>query len=132
MKTQLLCTFTTKRKVATTILQIKDRHEILYDKIYILTTNNKDNPSELICSYNIVPDPKVKFLSKTISVHRKTETNTLYTINALNQLIKDINNGILDTSYQVKWENYRNCLLITDHLGLKKVLTRVYDIVNLK
>jgi len=40
-------------------------------------------------------------VKNTISLHRKKITNTLYTINALNELIKTINNGVLDTKYQV-------------------------------
>ena len=64
--------------------------------------------------------------------HRKKETNTLYTINALNRLIESVNNGVLDTSYQVDWENYRNCMLLTGEDGLKRIDTEVSEIIHIK
>jgi hypothetical protein len=36
----------------------------------------------------------------------------LYTINALNSLIKSINNGVLDKNLQIDWDNYKDKLLI--------------------
>ena len=130
MKTQLLCTFTTKRKIASTVSLIQKHHTIVYDKIFVLSTDNRQNPDELICSYNIVVDPNVQFLPGTILVHRKKESNTLYTINALNQLIMTINNGVLDTSYQVDWQNYRNSILLVGTINVKRVNTKIYDIIN--
>lgn len=130
MKTQLLCTFTTKRKIASTVSMIQKHHTIVYDKIFVLSTDNRQNPEELICSYNVVVDPNVQFLPGTILVHRKKESNTLYTINALNQLIMTINNGVLDTSYQVDWQNYRNSILLVGTINVKRVNTKIYDIIN--
>ena len=130
MKTQLLCTFTTKRKIASTVSLIQKHHTIVYDKIFVLSTDNRQNPDELICSYNIVVDPNVQFLPGTILVHRKKESNTLYTINALNQLIMTINNGVLDTGYQVNWQNYRNSILLVGAINVKRVNTKIYDIIN--
>jgi len=130
MKTQLLCTFTTKRKAAATVMQIQKQHNIVYDKIFILTTDNRQSPGEVVCSYNIVPDPNVQFLPGTILVHRKKDSNTLYTINALNQLIMTINNGILDTSYQIDWQNYKNSILLVGTINVKKINTKIYDIIN--
>jgi hypothetical protein len=43
---------------------------------------------EYVCTYN-VDQPNINNIPEnTILVHRKKETNTLYTINALNELIK--------------------------------------------
>ena len=60
-------------------------------------------------------------------IHRKKETNTLYTVNALNAIIRKVNNGILDKKFIIEWENYSNSLLLTDgdearhiHLDLHK------------
>ena len=62
---------------------------------------------------------------------RKKNTNTLYTINALNNLIRLLNNGVLDTSYQVDWENYRNTMLLTNDEGLRKIKTEIEEVVYL-
>ena len=69
--------------------------------------------------------------NSTISIHRKKHTNTLYTINAINELIKSANNGILDKSFKINWENYRNQLLIGSLNGLKVVNTKLFKIINL-
>ena len=55
-------------------------------------------------TYNVVKSEVTGFLPNTILLHRKKETNTLYTINAVNHIIKDANNGILDKSYRLQWE----------------------------
>ena len=62
---------------------------------------------------------------------RKKETNTLYTINALNELIKKLNGGIVDTSYRVEWPHYRNSILLTQHNELKQLKTKIFKILDI-
>ena len=130
MKTQLLCTFTKSRVLSKTVDKIIDTYDILYNKLFVL--NNNDNKSELMCTYNIDSSRDVKIISDTISLHRKKQTNTLYTINALNECIKIVNNGVLDTSYQLEWENYRNCILVTNDDGLRRIDTSVKEVIHIK
>ena len=131
MKTQLLCTFTTQYNLEQTIRDITKNFKIIFEKIYVL--QNEDKPKELICTYNIDKNDDVDFnkVKNTISLHRKKITNTLYTINALNELIMDINNGILDTSYQIPWDIYKNMILISNKEGLSKIPTRILKIINI-
>ena len=131
MKTQLLCTFTTQYKLEQTISDIAKNFKIVFDKIYVL--QNEDKPKELICTYNVDQDDDIDFnlVKNTISLHRKKFTNTLYTINALNELIKIINNGVLDTSYQVPWDLYKNMILISNKDGLSRIPTRILKIIDL-
>jgi hypothetical protein len=70
-------------------------------------------------------------LGNTILLHRKKESNTLYTINALNDLIKSLNDGVLDTSYTINWTDYRNCILLTHAGDLKRLDTKIYKIITL-
>jgi len=85
-----------------------------------------------LCTYNIeVQSTSTKVLPNTILLHRKKETNTLYTINSLNLLIKSLNEGILDTSFRVEWQNYRNTVLLTQGDDLRKLSTKIHKIVNL-
>jgi hypothetical protein len=82
-------------------------------------------------SYNVLLDTRKDFLPGSIMVHRKKETNTIYTINALNELIMNLNNGVLDKQYPIEWENYRNTMLLKKPEGLKLLnveMVRVYDI----
>ena len=130
MRTNLLCIFTTPREKRKTLDLIIDKYDILYNKIFLL--KNVDNSNELMCTYNISVEENYTELENTILLHRKKQTNTLYTINALNALIQILNNGVLDTTYQLDWENYRNTMLLTNEEGLKRVQTEVEDIIYIK
>ena len=131
MRTQLLCTFTTQKNLEQTTHDISKNFNVIFEKIYVLQNENKTN--ELICTYNVDQDEEINYndVKNTISLHRKKITNTLYTINALNELIMEINNGILDTSYQVPWDVYKNTILITNKDGLSRIPTRILKIINL-
>ena len=85
-----------------------------------------------MCTYNIDANIDNKILQDTISLHRKKQTNTLYTINALNECIKIVNNGVLDTTYQLDWENYRDSILLTNDSGLRRIDTEVQEIIYIK
>ena len=130
MKTQLLCTFTKIKLLTKTVDIIVEAHDILYNKIFVL--NNEESKSELMCTYNIDTTARVEILPDTISLHRKKQTNTLYTINALNECIKLCNNGVLDNSFQLQWENYRNSILVTNEEGLRRINTSVKDVIHIK
>jgi len=128
MRTQLLCTFTTKDGLDDIIKSISDAYIIVFNKIYVL--QNEDNINELICTYNVDTTENVDYnkVIGTISLHRKKHSNTLYTINALNECIKNLNNGVLDQKFMIPWENFKNMLLITNSDGLNKINTRIYKI----
>jgi hypothetical protein len=70
-------------------------------------------------------------VDNTILVHRKKQTNTLYTINALNELIKSLNNGIIDKSFAVNWNDYRNCILLIQTEGFNRIDTKIKEIINI-
>ena len=130
MKTQLLCTFTNKKVLSKTVDKIIDAYDILYNKLFVL--RNESDTRELMCTYNIDSSGDVVILPDTISLHRKKQTNTLYTINALNECIKTCNNGVLDTSFQLEWENYRNSILLTSDSGLRRIDTSIHEVIYIK
>jgi len=126
---KLFCTFSSKDALDETLSSITGQYTILYKKIFVLSSPDSH---ELLCTYNIeVEGPTTKILPNTILLHRKKESNTLYTINALNTLIKQLNNGVLDTKFVINWQDYKNCVLLTQGDGLKKVNTAIHKIVNL-
>jgi len=128
--TQLLCTFTYQPKVDQTLSEIVETYEVSRDQIFVL--KNMREPEELFCTYNVDNENYNSYLDKTISIHRKKETNTLYTINALNQLILHLNDGVLDKSFPIPWEDYENSLLVTDSGDFSKIDTTLEDIVNIE
>ena len=82
-------------------------------------------------TYNVDQGNVSEIPTNTILVHRKKETNTLYTINALNELIKKLNGGVVDTKFPINWQHYRNCVLLTQHGDLKQLNTKIHDIIDL-
>ena len=131
MKTQLLATFTTQEHLDETVNNIKESYTIVFSKIYVL--QNEDNINELICTYNVDTKEPVDYnlVKGTISLHRKKHSNTLYTINALNEVVANLNNGIIDSKFLVPWENFKNTLLVTNQDGLNKISTRIYKIIKI-
>ena len=103
---------------------------------FIYIFQNEDDAGQLICTYNIemVEDyyDGDEAISGTISLHRKKQSNTLYTINALNETIRKLNNGVLDKSFPIPWENYQNNLLLTNESGLNIIPTKIFKIINVK
>ena len=130
MNTQLLCTFAVRKTLTKTVDTIIETYDVLYNKIFVL--KNANDNRELMCTYNIEKRPDTVILDNTISLHRKKLTNSPYTINALNELIRTVNNGVLDTTFQVEWDNYRNCILTTTEDGLKRIDTEVDEIIHIK
>ena len=129
MKTQLLCTFTNLEAYDNTLKTIMDAYEVIFSKIYVFS--NKDDENDIMCTYNVDPINLGNFISNTISLHRKKQTNTLYTINALNEVIKSLNNGVLDKSFQIPWEDFSNSLLVTNEKnGYTRVQTVLKEIVS--
>ncbi len=66
----------------------------------------------------------------TIQVHRKKMTNTLYTLNALNQaIIKE--NDRLDSNYKIDWNQYQNSLLLLRNGQLSVIPTKLKSVIDL-
>ena len=129
MTNKLFATFTPKDELDNIITSINRHYTILYSKIFVLESPESD---ELICTYNIdTNNTNGNIMSNTILVHRKKESNTLYSINALNMLIKQLNDGVLDTRFIINWDDFRSCILLTTGNELDRLNTMIYKIINL-
>jgi len=127
--TQLLCTFSIPIEYKLVLEQIKSFYKLSNNKIFIF--NNEKNNNELYLTYNIVyTESGLKKLPNTISIHRKKQTNTLYTLNAMNKLITEENNGVFDKSYQLNWEYYKNSLIITNEVSVKIISLKIFDVIS--
>jgi hypothetical protein len=124
---KLFCTFSPKESVEDTLRDINREYTILYKKIFVLASLDSE---EYMCTYNIeIEGGQTKILPNTILLHRKKESNTLYTINALNTLIKTLNNGVLDSTFPINWPDYKNSILLTQGDDLKRLNTTIHKIV---
>lgn len=129
--TQLLCTFCTADKLDDTLRKIVDTYTVAFDTIYVLENSEVENT--FCCTYNIDTSAPIKSTvpEATISLHRKKASNTLYTINALNLLISELNGGKMDKNFKINWEDYKNTILVTAYNKLKKINTKLNKIVKI-
>jgi hypothetical protein len=126
---KLFLTFTSPADLEETVMNINRRYSILFNKIFVLESPQSE---ELMCTYNIDSGNMTSSpMSNTILLHRKKESNTLYTINALNTLIKSLNNGILDKNFIVNWADYKNSILLTNGPDLRRLDTSIHRIIDL-
>ena len=125
---QLICLFTTEPELDHTSSMIAKTYEVVYRRIFVLSIEDSE---ELVCSFNVEKGNHKKQLPGAMLVHRKKETNTLYTINSLNALIRKENNGMADSKFPVDWTKYSNSLLVTSNNELKVLKTKVYQLINL-
>ena len=127
LNNKLFCTFTDLDGLDALIEDIQSKYTIIYNKMFVLEIVGKD---EYVVTYNVDQGNVQTIPENTILVHRKKESNTLYTINALNELIKKLNGGVVDTSYKVDWQHYRNCVLLTQHNDLNQLNTKIHKIIE--
>jgi hypothetical protein len=130
MNNRLYCTFTTPDSYEEIAEVIQTSYVILFNKLFVLESLDE---KKIMLTYNVdmVNSRVNSMIDSTILVHRKKQTNTLYTINALNELIKSINGGVLDKSFAVNWNDYRNCILLIQAEGFNRIDTKVKTIINL-
>jgi hypothetical protein len=128
MNNRLFCTFTSLDDLDILLSGLTKKYDILYNKMFVLHVKSNN---EYAVTYNVDQGNVNDIPENTILVHRKKETNSLYTINALNQLIKSLNGGVVDTKFTIDWQHYRNCILLTQHNELKQLNTRIFRIVEI-
>ena len=128
LNNKLFCTFTDLNGLDALLENIQSKYSIIYNKLFVLEIVGKN---EYVVTYNVEQANVDSIPENTILVHRKKESNTLYTINALNELIKKLNGGVVDTRYKVDWQHYRNCILLTQHNELNQLNTKIYKIIEL-
>lgn len=125
---KLFCTFVRRRELEETVERITTTYPILHNKIFVLSITDR---RDLAVTYTPDTTERLSISEDTILVHRKKHTNTLYTINAMNIIIKMNNNGVLDKTHQVDWELYKNSILLSNDDELNKLPTKVYKIISL-
>jgi len=125
---RLFATFTTLDQLDKLVESVQVNYTIQYNKIFALQIVDSE---EYVLTYNVDSGNVDSIPENTILLHRKKESNTLYTINALNELIKKLNGGVVDTSFKVDWNHYRNCILLTQHNSLKQLNTKIHKIIQL-
>jgi hypothetical protein len=114
---QLLCTFAKNHDYGDTVDNLLEYYNVVDSKVYVL--QNVELNNEIFLTFNA--ERKVgEFFPNTISVHRKKEYNIIYSINALNELVRQENDGVTSIHYQIQWYKYKNSF-ITARDGIVKI-----------
>ncbi len=123
---QLLCTFSNSVQYTDVLKEIPQQYKLIDNKIFIFA--NENNLRELYLTFNVEKNDRVNRYKGTISIHRKKQTNTLYTLNAMNKLITDENSGVFDKNFQLNWDLYKNSIILTNEIGVKIVPLKLFSI----
>ena len=128
-KRQLLCTFSTVLSFESTIEEIRKFYSVYNNRFFVFT--NVNVPKEVFITYNILNAGKEfpKF-PNTILIHRKKQYNILYSLNGMNKIIKDENNGVFDKKFSVNWNLYTNSLIITGTPSIRVIPITILKIIS--
>ena len=90
---------------------------------YIFVLKNKDEENKTLLTFNAEQDREAfkKMNYFTLRLHRKKQSNTLYTINGLNLAIAADNNGETGKHLKLDWEKYKNTILLSYNRELKTI-----------
>ena len=131
MNSCLLATFILRNDLLNTVSLIVEAYAVVGNRIFVL--KEKETEQNLILTYNIEINEKIIFdqiIVNTIRIHRKKDTNTLYSVNALNEIVKLQNNNKLDKNFIIDWNKYHNCILTIKKGLLKKINTKLERIIQ--
>ena len=128
MRTQLLCTFAHRKDLDLIVDYVKKSYTVSEKRMFVFSDAN--SRQDLYVTYNVKPDDYGK-TPNTIMIHRKKETNTLYTVNALNAIIKKANNGVLDKKFIINWPVYENSLMLNDGNDVRHIHLNLYKRIDL-
>lgn len=125
---QLLCTFSNAKDFLAVAEEVRKFYEVYSNRVFAFV--NAHNPKEIYLTYNVLNMRKdaPKF-PNTILIHRKKQTNTLYTLNAMNRLIEE-EHGCADKTYQVNWKLYENSLIITGDISIRIIPLKISSILD--
>ena len=125
---QLLCTFSTAKDFRASADEIRKFYEVYSNRVFAFV--NTQNPKEMYLTYNVLNMRKdaPKFLN-TILIHRKKQTNTLYTLNAMNRLIEE-ENGHADKTFIINWKLYENSLIITGDVSIRIIPLKITSVIE--
>lgn len=106
---KLCCTFLKKDEWEFGVSNLINKYPIDGRLMFVLDFESNE---EIIVTYSLDNNNLQNIPKQTILIHRNKSTNTLYTINSLNNLIKTLNNGEININYIVNWNDYLNSILL--------------------
>jgi ketopantoate reductase len=120
----LLMSFSSEDEYRT---QLQTIREIYRPDSNIFVIQNRYDDNEIFITFNTEYNFKTPGI---IKIHKKRETNTLFSVDAVNHLsIQE--NGKIDKEWSPNWEEFNNCLLLMRDGDLAVIPTKVREIIKL-
>ena len=119
---RLYCTFVKVDRLEETLKLLEGKTE---GKIFILDIGKE---REQVLTYNLLGKFPEELLETTVLCHRHRLTRTLYTINALNTIVRQ-EIGTKDKGYKVDWNRYKDSLLVVQDQELIQFKTKLINII---
>lgn len=120
----LLMSFSSEDEYRT---QLQSIREIYRPDSNIFVIQNRYDDNEIFITFNTEYNFKTPGI---IKIHKKRETSTLFSVDAINHLsMKE--NGVIDKEFVPDWESYRNSLLLMRDGDLAVIPTKVREIIRL-
>ena len=120
----LLLSFSTLEEYRTELQRIR---EVYRPEGNIFVLENTEEPNEVYVTFNTTYNFK---MSGIIKMNKNKDTNTLFTIDALNTLaVREI--GKVSRDFVPDWEAYRNSLLLIRDGELYIAKTKIKEIIKL-
>src|ERR1017187_4252334 len=133
IKRKLMCSFVIKKRLKEFIKFLLANN--ITNKVFILKT---EKPTVVLFTYNILKEVDLSNLKdygclNSISIQRNKDSNTLYSINALNMVLENIRMITEEDKKDIKinWKEYESCLLITADNKINKINTKILKILTL-
>lgn len=120
----LLMSFSNEGEYKTHLQVIR---EIYRPDSNIFVLQNCDIDDEIFITFNTEYNFKTPGV---IKIHKKRETNTLFSVDSLNELSIRAN-GKINKGFIPDWEQYRNCLLLMRDGELAIIPTKIKEIIKL-
>ena len=101
---------------------------------YIFVLKDLDDPSRTLITYNAKADRDsiTKLRLFTLRLHRKKQTNTLYTINGLNMAVAKQYDGKTGRHLKLDWSDYQNSVILTYNRDMKVMRADLHKILELE
>jgi hypothetical protein len=120
----LLMSFSSEDEYRTHLQVIR---EIYRPDSSLFVIQNRYDDNEIFITFNTEYNFKTPGI---IKIHKKRETNTLFSVDSLNELSMRAN-GKVDKGFVPDWEQYRNSLLLMRDGELAVIPTRLREIIRL-
>ena len=108
--------------------KLQEIREVFRPNSNIFVLDNRFDENEIFITFNTTYNFKI---AGCIKINKTKRTNTLFSIDAINELsIRE--NGKIDKDWIPNWNEFENCLLLMRNGELVVIPTRIKEIIKIE